>query len=182
MKGHRRELTLIWFLMHSSYSQLQISSSDLIWPAPVLQLLQGNSSEARPGVLGRGHCLRHLWGGGQIAQQRVEDSVDGRWLEVSADEARTSASCCAHLNTSILFHPNSLSWWHCCCYVKYIVCRTYPKHGDKVGEGQSIWLHQAAQFRFFCLPSLKWSSRNLEEIDKWNGVILCAWQNTVSWV
>lgn len=29
-------------------------------------------------MLGRGHRLRHLRGGGQAAQQRVEDAVEGR--------------------------------------------------------------------------------------------------------
>lgn len=43
-----------------------------------MQVLQGNRSQARPGVLGRGHRLRHLRGGGQTAQRRVEDSVAGR--------------------------------------------------------------------------------------------------------
>lgn len=61
----------------------------LVWftcplPSPTLsliclfpQLLQGNSSPAGPRVLGRGHSLRHLRGGGQTAQQRVAHTVDG---------------------------------------------------------------------------------------------------------
>lgn len=46
------------------------------------QLLQGNGSPARPRVLGRGHRLCHLRGGGQAAQQRVAHTVDSgrrRW-------------------------------------------------------------------------------------------------------
>lgn len=52
--------------------------SYLIWLFP--QLLQGNGSPARPCVLGRGHSLRHLRGGGETAQQCVAHTVDGRRL------------------------------------------------------------------------------------------------------
>lgn len=77
-------VVLLWFpllQMNHPTSSLTLSS---------LQLLQRDSSQAGPCLLGRGHCLRHLWGGGQTTQQCVEDPAvgphDGRGPEGSTDQ------------------------------------------------------------------------------------------------
>lgn len=46
-------------------------------PIPSQKVLQGDRSPAGPRVLGCGYRLRHLRGGGQVAQQRLEDPIGG---------------------------------------------------------------------------------------------------------
>ena len=107
----------------------------------LLQLLQRNSSQARPRVLGRGNSLRHIRGGGQAPQQRVADPVRRMVTEVQR-EAQTSASCYAQLNTSILLHSSlhhpELMTRHLYQFplrdIKLMICRTYPEHGHKKGR------------------------------------------------
>lgn len=80
-KDHRRKELWSWYSLSTILVSLMqtnpvYSLTPYCFFLSCLQILQRDSSQAWPCVLGRGHSLCHLWGGGQTTQQCVEDPVD----------------------------------------------------------------------------------------------------------
>lgn len=155
--------------------------SNLISSRP--QVLQRNGSQAWPRVLGRGHSLRHLRGGGQTTQQRVEDSVERR--QRSRGKHRPVPHATTEHLYSCSFSSLLLPWADDTSSrpVSTLLHETNARRIQKKGR-ESGWWHKTAQLcssfslmvRFrnqegsFYFEEQK--KANLKEVMKWHDSVL----------